>query len=298
MARERVRWVLKLATFVLGLALVAGAVVSAVHQGRGALAHVRHAPAWLVGASVAMVLANLFLTAAIFHVVTRSFDADPPVRLRRMWDLTCAATLLNYLPLLRAGMVGRTAYLKLRHALPIHQGIIIAALVFGLFAIAATGAAALVLGVSGPWQAGLGLAALGVMAAVTGPVAGSLLRRRLHQAWLWLPLRVADVLAMAGRFWVAFRIVGHPIDLRAAIVFGAADMIVSVLGITPNGLGLAEWTTGAMSTALAGADPSVGQLAKLVDRGISIAVLIPVALWSLHCLRKPENERRETHEPD
>jgi hypothetical protein len=284
MLRPRVKSGLKLLAFAVGLVLAAAAVRSALlHVDLGRL---RQAPPGLLIGSAVMTLANLFLTGAIFCVVTWTFDARPPVTWRDNWDLACASTLLNYLPV-RPGLAGRTAYLRLRHGLPIHQALIIAGIVFALFLVAAAGAAVVILGVDGPWQAPAAAAALVLLSLGTGPLGQKMLHRRVRAAWAWLPLRTADLLTVAARLWLAFRIVGCPIGVRQAVVLGAVDMIVSVAALMPNGLGVSEWATGGAARLIgAAATPQIGQAAKLIDRSISIVVLLPVALWSLHRLRR------------
>jgi len=145
----------------------------------------------------------------------------------------------------------------------------------------------LLVSVGGRWQAAATVGALVLLSAGTGPLAGVVLRRRLRGAWAWLPLRALDLLAVAGRMWLAFRIVGCPIGPGQAIVLGAVDTIVSVAALMPNGLGLSEWATGATALRIGATGiAQIGVTAKLIDRSISIVVLVPVALWSLHRLRR------------
>jgi hypothetical protein len=283
---------LKVLGFGLGVALVAAAVISALR--RVDLAPLWHVPAWLLAGSVAMILANLLLTGVIFWLVTLSFDAQPQVSLRDQWDLACASTLLNYLPV-RPGLAGRTAYLRLRHGLPILQALIIAGIVFGLFLLAAMGAAVVLLGagMGRDWRAMAGgVGGLVFLSVATGPVARVVLRRPMRMAWAWLPLRALDLLTVGGRLWPAFAILGHPIGAGQAVLLGAVDAVVSVVALMPNGLGVSEWATGlvAMQIGAAGGR-DIGAAAKLVDRSISIVVLVPVALWSLHRLHRAAGRR-------
>jgi uncharacterized membrane protein YbhN (UPF0104 family) len=285
MERAWVKPALNVCTLILGLGLVGGAVVSALWHAD--FAAVKHAAPWWAAALGGAVLANLYLTALVFWVVTRSFDAAPPVTLGRMWHLTCASTLLNYIPLVRAGLVGRTAYLMVHHKLPLRQALAIACIVAAAFAVAAGGAVALVLEMDGPARWGAAAGGLVVLSLGTAALSRLVLRRPLQSAWLWFPLRVADVLAVAARLWFAFVILGHPITFDQAVVLGAVDMTASILPLTPNGLGLSEWSVAVTARAMAvGGGSAIGAAAMLVNRTVSVLILVPLGLWSLHVLRK------------
>jgi uncharacterized membrane protein YbhN (UPF0104 family) len=278
--------ILRFGAAALGLVLVAMAVVMAVW---GADLHaVWHAPLWAVAGLAAAVLANLYLTALIFWMTTRCFDAAPPVKMVRMWHLICGSTLLNYVPLVRAGLVGRTAYLMVRHSLPLRQIVIIGVIVSATFIVAAGSAALIVLELKDrPWsQAAAAAAGLLAVSAATGPLARLVLRRPMKYAWLWFPVRALDVLAVAARLWFAFIILGQRVTFGQAVVMGSVDMAVSILPLTPNGLGLSEWLVGATYHAMTALQSPVGQAAKLLDRSVSILILVPQGLWSLHIVRK------------
>lgn len=219
----------------------------------------------------ALSAACLALTSLLFWMVTLGFDARPRVTLTRMGMLIGASTLLNYLPL-RPGLVGRTAYLKVAHQLPVRQSVLIAAMVGGvsLAVLTLAGAAVAMWPGMGGW-AGAALAVLAV-SLMTGPVTRRMLGRTMRWPWLWAPVRFVEALAGAGRMWLAFRVVGHPIDMSAAMALAAADMLVSLLSLTPNGLGLGEWAVGWGAAILGVGNMPVAQAAKLVDRGVSVLV--------------------------
>jgi hypothetical protein len=280
------RRLLKLLAFFLGLTLVAAAVVVAA---RGiAPGQLAHANPWLLASLAGLVVVNLVLTAALLWLMTLSFDAVPPVRLGTMLALLSASGLLNYLPL-QPGMISRTAYLKLRHALPIRQSVIVMVLVRVVGALVMATALLLVVlrTTAGRWAA-LALA-LGLLTVVTGPLSRWVLRRELVAAWAWVPLRALDMLAAAARLWLAFIVIGHPLPFHQALIAGAASMFVSQLGLTPNGLGLSEWVVAGISEALAPTTAASGAAAKLIDRGAEALVFIIAGLWSLRSLRLRAN---------
>src|SRR5436853_13065 len=102
---------------VLGLLLIAVAIAVAL---RGVdWSALRHASPWQLAALLVLMLLNIALTAALNWLVTRSFDARPPVSLSRMTLLIGASGLLNYL--WNAGTLSRAAYLRARHGLPLRQ---------------------------------------------------------------------------------------------------------------------------------------------------------------------------------
>ncbi len=277
--RRRLRWLgLALGLGLLGWAVLrAGAVLPPPSLWR------EHGPAMLLLA--ALVGANLIATGALFWLITRSFSALPPVPLPRMIELVAASALINYLPLGWPGPAARSAWLKLRHNLPIRQSLIILGIVLTLSVILALGVL-LLLGLHTPWARLLAaLMGLGLLSVLTARLAPVFLHRPTPAAWAWAPFKALDLLLGALRLWLAFRIIGLPIGLADALALGAADMVVSMLAITPNGLGLSEWAVGFLASTLHLASSPQAQLAKLVDRGLSVLVIIPAGLGCLRRLR-------------
>jgi len=236
---------------------------------------------------------NLFLTGALHWCVTLSFDARPPVRLGRMMELVVASALVNYLPLGWPGPAARSAYLKLRHQMPVRQSVLALGIVLGLSALLAAGVAALALLnypgkfpaelSGGPW--GGALVGLVMLTLLVPPAVRRVFRRPVVWGWAWVPLKAADLAVGAGRLWLAFRVVGHPVGYFDALMLAAADMVVSMLAFTPNGLGLSEWAVGLLAQFLQLSTSPVGQLAKLLDRAVSVLIIIPTGLWALLRLR-------------
>lgn len=269
---------------VLAVVLLAFAIIFALRGiDYGVLSHA----SWSVLAPMAiLVAANLIVTGLLFWAVTLSFDARPVVSVRRMIELICVSALLNYVPVVRPGLWGRVAYLKARHDLPLKQSLLILLLVMAV-AVAVSAAGTLTIAPIGPpaarWAVVAGIFAL--LTLFTGPTARRLIRRRVVMPWLWIPLRVLDLLAVAGRLWLAFRVMGQPISYDQAVVAAAAALLVRLAGLTPNGLGLSEWAVAALAHAMAPVSTAVGVAAALLDRAVEVVVILIAAGLSAPGLR-------------
>ncbi len=258
----------------VGVALVIAALVYAFLEVD--FSNFKQAQAWHVIVLLAAVMLNLLLTSTLWWAITLSFDARPPVGFKKMFSLLCASGLLNYLPL-RPGLIGRTAYLKMKHKLPIKQSIRIILTMIGLSALVLGGAWAVIQ--LAPPDLQKPVAAISTLVGLIAiPLAArGILRRKLKHAWAWVPLRMADLAVTTLRMWVAFRVVGYDITISESIVVASGGMVVALSGITPNGLGLREWTIGGLSTA---AMP-VGLAAGVVDRAIETLIIAITGLLAL-----------------
>lgn len=291
MDRQQLRIISRATAIALGGMLIVAAIAYAV-AGYDWSALLDAPPQWvaLLAAGVAV---NLLLTAMLFWVITRSFDAHPPVGLGRMTALICVSGLLNYLPLLRPGLLGRAAYLKWRHGLPLRQSVLILLVVLVLAAVVLLTAGAVVLALpTDTARLVAAAAAMGILTVVSAPIARWLLRRPVVHAWAWVPLRTADMLVAAGRLWLAFGIVGKPISFADAVLIGAASLLVKLVGLTPNGLGLSEWVVAALASAISPATAAAGAAAALIDRGAELIVVTLAGLASAWALRETQVEGR------
>lgn len=268
-----------------GLALLIAAVLTA-----GKVANwsaIVQAPAWTIPAMAAALLANLLLTAALFWVITRSFDAQPPVGVQRMFQLTCASSLLNYLPL-RPGLLGRAAYLKREHQLPMAQSMLILAVTMGVGAVVlgATSVTVLVGGDRhGAVMAVAILVALLLASPLAGPIAKRIMRRRMVLAWTWVPLKIADMLVGGFKLWLAFRVCGVSIRFDQALAMRAVASMADMLSLTPNGLGLREWVIGMLTSLTSLIEGPIGMAAALFERAVEAVVVTVLGLTGLAQLR-------------
>ncbi|MEM6458111.1 MAG: lysylphosphatidylglycerol synthase domain-containing protein [Planctomycetota bacterium] len=285
-AERRLLKAFRTAGWVLGLGLLAGAVVFAAVgvAGSGLEVAVNESPGAL-SAVVGLVGVNLLLTAALFWAVTRGFDAEPPVPYGRMLALTAASGLLNYVPAVRAGLWGRAAYLRRFHGLAVRQSVLSLGVVLGL-AVVVVGGVGSVLLVGGPARWWLAAAWVGLATMTAGPVAERVLRRPMGAAWpwAWAGLRALDLAAAAGRLWLAMRVVGAEVGFGDAVVLASASLLVKLVGLTPNGLGLSEWVVAALGAAVAPVEAATAAAAALLDRAAEAVVLVgggTAGLWTL-----------------
>lgn len=223
---------------------------------------------------------NVILSGALFWVMTLSFDASPRVGLWRMVNLIAVSGLLNYVPVIRAGLWGRAAFLKLHHGLPFGQSAVMALVAAGLTAAVACVVFGLWIGAGLSWvvigSAVVVIATAGLWQAVAVRVMG----REIDAAWSWVVLRYVDTLVMAGRLWLAMWVVGQPIGLDEALAIGSAALVVRIIGLTPNGLGLSEWVSvWLLSVGLSGEVDSRQVMAvylpgMLLDRAVEVVVTV------------------------
>ena len=281
---RQARW-RKIGGAVLGLALLAAAVGVAA---RGVdVAALRAAPGWVLPAIAVGVGVNLLATATLMLLITRGFPGGETVRWGEMAALTAWSGLLNYVPVIRAGLWGRAAYLKRVHGLAVRDSVVILLITLGLAAVVlgAVGLVGLVL--RGWWFWG-GVAVVGV--GMTGAAEWGARRPQAAGlrggAWAWVPLRLLDLAAAAGRLWLGFYAVGQVITVREAVVLTCASLLVKLTGLTPNGLGLSEWTVAAVAAAVSPVSAASAAAAALVDRAVEVLVAVAAGLAGWAALRR------------
>lgn len=286
-ARSRSAWKKRL-LLIAGLLLAAMAVhqawqpaaIQAVARQFGSLA------GWLTLLEMALLsLASLWLTALLFWLVHRGFPAQPPVDFPTMRRLIQASALVNYLPLGWPGPVARSAYLKWRHAMPVRQSMLAMAAVWGVSSLAA----AMVV-VSRIGQATPGLGWVVVTGIALWIVIARIVRWRFVRRWpgffLTLPVKLLDLAVSAIRLKLAFGLLGQPLGLADALLLAAPETVVSMLSPTPSGLGVSEWTVGGLAGWLQLASSPIAAAAKLLDRALSLLILLPLGVGSLRRLMR------------
>ena len=110
-----------------------------------------------------------------------------------------------------------------------------------------------------------------------------------------ISLRFLDLFLAALRLFAAFAIMGYEIQFGQATILVASGMVVSLFGVTPNGIGLREWAYAAVF-AMGGfintsIDSNVELLgivlaAAVIDRAIEALIVIPVGLLGLNYLKQ------------
>ncbi|MEM1444508.1 MAG: lysylphosphatidylglycerol synthase domain-containing protein [Planctomycetota bacterium] len=277
---------LRVLGWIVGLAAFGAAVWFA--GGQVDVSAIRQVPPATLALMAGLVLGNLVLSGLLFWAVHRALPADRPIPPATMIGLVMGSALLNYLPAVRAGLFGRAAYLKKMHGVALRDSgwalLIVTAVTAGGFATVA--GPWLVLRLSTPdwntipwlgWTASL-LATLALVPGLRFGLAG-LLRSKTgptsHAAIaVWVALRTTDLAAATARLWLAFAALGSPITFAEALVLSAASLLVRLIGLTPNGLGLSEWTVTALAAALSPAESGVAAAAALMDRAVEIVVVI------------------------
>lgn len=276
---------------VVGAALLVAAIVGVVrNEAIGAsLQAAWHSPHWdalalLVGA----VLATQVLTSATFALLMRRHAR---IGFGEMNALVAASTLANYVPM-QAGSIGRLAYHRTVHGVPVRATLvaILQAMAATAVATCAVGAAALLGTAAGaPWWAPALVTVLWLPLAI-------------EHAWrtfaLVMVVRTLEVLAWAVHAWAAFRLSGWDIAPQTAI--GAA-LVASAANLVPfigNGLGIREWAVALAAPVLGGYERDAGLAAELTGRAVDVAVAVPLGLISfawlvrrLHAAAAPTAER-------
>lgn len=300
-ARQTRPWPRAIAAFVFGLVLLAIAirVVLGEHATfEAGLAALRRAPLWMLIAAFTLPLLNLFCAAGSFWVLTNRHGR---VRYPEMLGLIGSAWLLNHLPL-RPGMVGRVAYHKMVHNIPIRaslavllSALICAGVAMGLLLLItivlhaiAAGTLLWILTLAAP-------VALGSLLAIT--------MRRGHRSaapthhWRYpaaVVFRYLDVCCWTARYALVFALLGRPIapDAAAALALSSQAAMLS-----PIQFGLREWMVGLTASIVARSaahapgptDPGLelpqsfgalapGLLADMVNRAAELSVAIPVGV--------------------
>ncbi len=271
---------MKLLAMTAGLVLMALAVIYAVKDADLSI-WLQLDPAEMLLLVIAVML-NVALTGLLLWRVTLVFDACPSVGPIMMLRLTAISALLNYLPLPRFGLLGRAGFLKWKHALPLRQSAYILAIILVL-AVVVLGSVCLVLITMSDFQAvirwAVCLVIVGLFGSITSWIVRLTLNRRVAYGWSWAVLRSLDLIVAAVRIWLAFRMVGQPLEFDHAVLIVSLSLFVKLSGVTPNGLGLSEWLVALTAGYLTPIEPAAAAAAAVVDRfaevmGVSILAAI------------------------
>lgn len=290
------RW-LRVVGFVLGITLLAAAAYVLVLQ-RDDLARcwqaARHAPAWIVLATLLLPLLNWLLTSLIFWTLTRRFGS---VGYREMSMLIGSAWLLNMLPF-KPGLMGRIAYHKAISGIPVATSIMVtitALLTGGVGIVIALTAQ---LAIDGSLRAAVPLAVLAPMVAtvfalaiIPGVVFAWINKRNGHPAFAGGPaagfaiiVRVIDTHVWAIRYHLAFRLVGLDQPYGVCVLVAGVSQIA---GQFPIQFGFREWSVGVSSAALRSSAPGISAAAAvpgitvdLICRAAEIVCALPIGLVS------------------
>ena len=275
------------AGWALGLALLAALLAWAAGPLRAASAGLTPADAFPLAGAAACVLASLAATSLLLSGLLRLFEHAPPVPRFTMFRLVVLSGLLNGLPLPRAGLWGRAAYLKARHGLSLRDSLRTLGLVAAL-SVAVLGVVAGGLLLTRGLSPGLRLAAAG--GGVLGVCACGVAAARLWPGgWpevgsggagsggVWVLLRGLDLLAAAGRTALTLQVVGVGVGLPDALLLASGGLFVRLLGLTPNGIGLSEAAVAALAGAFTPVAAADAAAAALLDRAVELLTLLALA---------------------
>lgn len=275
---------------------------TAVRQAEEAIARLRW---WHITVACAIPVANFFLTAAIFWILTerslpgiklRPGEPTPKgITYREMLALITSGTLLNQLPA-KPGIIGRVVYHKVITLIPIRTTVVVM-----LQAVGAGGLGVFMLITCGTLWAAFGpIAGAAPLVPILIWAALSLRRARRSgvrhlglpmAAGLCVAIRLIETAGWAVRYWILLDVAGRPIDFSLAVIIAGASQLAILL---PVQVGLREWTVGAVLALLGpaittGGDPNAasaqtlelarpGLLADLLCRGADLSVMIPAGL--------------------
>jgi hypothetical protein len=261
---------------VASVLLVAGAVV-AIARSQAILDSLSRAfasPRWdALAVLAATVLAQQVLTATVFWMLMRRHG---PVGWGEMNALIASSTLANYVPL-QAGSIGRLAYHKVVHGIPVKTSLVVSLVAMGLVAVSLVALVVVGLwvsraGASWWWVAVTPLAWVPLLAGPATRVVGAC-----------LVLRTVELLVIAVQSWAAFRLSGWEIEPMTAV--GVA-VVAAVANLTPfigNGLGVREWAVGLAAPLLGGYETDAGLAAQLTGRAVDAVMAIalggPALAW-------------------
>lgn len=276
-----------IAAFTLGLILLALALYVLIREGR-TLRHgldaLAAAPGWMLAAALLLPLLNLAAASGSFWMLTGRYAR---VRYGEMSALLAAAWLLNHLPL-RPGMLGRIAYHKVVHGIPIRSSL---AVLFQALGCAGAAMGMLLLAAVVSEAAGLGRA--GAIALIAAPFAlavfaAAALRRRSGDLWRFpaaAAFRYLDVCIWCIRYALVFALVERPLTPPAAAAIALSGQAAM---LSPVQLGLREWLVGFAAAMVPGAggesaalpssveELAPGLMVDVINRAAELSVAIPV----------------------
>jgi cytochrome c oxidase subunit IV len=262
-------------------------------------------PMLVVALAFTVFLSTIFFPGMLFWLVTRPFVTTRRLDFFTMQGLIAGSALLNYTPV-KAGLIGRVAYLRHFHGVGLRAAIVTHALVVGIFLVTCTAVFFLTV-----WRPEFGViwavSVIGVFSVLTiigAPLLGVLIpsnvavdpgirdsrSRQMGFLALCFAIQILTLVATTIRWWLVFVIMGTPTSLADAWLAALVHM-VTVMGGPANGLGFREWVIGfAAERGFFGMDTQLnlgtGVAASLVDRGVEAVVLIVLGLLGLILVRR------------
>lgn len=262
-------------------------------------------PALLLALFVSIFLSTIFLPGLQFWLVTQPFVTGQRLSVFTMQGLTAGSALLNYTPV-KAGLIGRVAYLRYFHGVGLRAAVISHTLIVIVF-VAACGITFLVTlwrpQIDIGWVAAIitafliavlvGAPLLGLLVPLSVQMDPEMRHSRKRQAGflgLCFLIQGLGLAATTVRWWLVFAILDRPATFTDAWLAAVVHM-VTIAGGPANGLGFREWLIG-----LAGQrglfspglqiDLGAGVAAALFDRAVESIVIVAFGLFGLALLRR------------
>ena len=270
------RKVLRRIGTVASVVLVVGALAAIARNQAivDSLSRALASPRWdALAVLAATVVAQQVLTSTTFWMLMRRHG---PVGWGEMNALIASSTLANYIPL-QAGSIGRLAYHKVVHGIPVKTSLVVILVAMGLVAMSLVALTVVGLWISRTsaswwWVSAAPLAWAPLLAWPGTRVVGTC-----------LVLRTIELLVVAVQSWAAFRLSGWDIEpltaVGVAVVAGAANLTPFI----GNGLGVREWAVGLAAPLLGGYETDAGLAAQLTGRAVDAAMAVamggPAIAW-------------------
>jgi uncharacterized membrane protein YbhN (UPF0104 family) len=265
-------------------------------------------------------LACLLVVGPLFYVMINKLRRC--VGLVECVALSILTNAVNTLVPLQGGAGVRAVYLKQRHGFDYSNFL---ATLYGynvlrLLVCTLGGTGAVLWLVAGEHRAGLTPILTGAVLCLAVSVAACCLPRvpdrggwllarlaAFTEGWHTLRAQPAFLLLMTGlvalqlaaevlTFWAACAALGVPLSAAEAVAIGTLSILVTVLGLTPGGLGLFEAMSAFVSCALA-LNPVASVMAVLASRVVLVGLLLAVTPLALYYLSKEWKPREPAKEP-
>lgn len=297
----RGRRLLRYLGFAMAIGLLAGSIYYATSEGD--FSALRDAqPRWVAALLAAMLLSAVLVNGLLFWLVNRPYaDVDRPVKLKDMHALIAASALLNYTPI-KAGLLGRVAYLKKQHGVGYKASLLIHAMIAGAMLAAYLAVVAVT-----AWRGKLDLiwwlallASMPLAAAIGAALVQRMLPRRdepadeaasaaLRHPWpwtfghllLWIAVAMANVFITGARWFFVGQIMDKPLPPHDALLMSVLHNLTSAL--PANGMGAREWLIGIL---FGGDAPADFVALAVVDRAAEATIIVPAGLLALVFLHR------------
>lgn len=267
--------------FVLGLILIAAAlfVLWLRHEDVAtALLALQSPDPVMIALLLGGIFINVLLTGVFFGVLLSKYGN---VRMAEMIAVLSVATMLNFLPM-QPGLFARLAYHKTANAIALRDSVKVQFQALGISTATSAGIIVLLI-VCHILSIGI-IVPIALVTAMTA--AASLFLPGARHFLIATVIRLLELATWAARYFAAFTLLGLTIDIPAATALACVSMVVSLVPMFGNGMGIREWTIGALSPYLTPNQVLHGLTAEFVNRAAEIVVIAVCGLIALAWLAR------------